>query len=122
MIMESRILQYFKYIAGFYAEQLFLPHFFQSLIPSKYKPRHLYQGGRKLSGVWKLQQLRSRGMKSIGTPRPGYENLFNNSSKGTLGAKTAGQFFEGFETCQVKNEECSFQKMYNYAYILKYFC
>ena len=63
-----------------------------------------------------------RGMKSIGRPRPGYENLFNNSSMRSLSAKTAGQFFKGYETCQARYEECSFQDMYNYAYILKYFC
>ena len=57
-----------------------------------------YQGGRKLPGVSKLQQLGPRGMKSLGRPRLGYENLFNNSSKRPRGAKTAGQFFMGYET------------------------
>ena len=54
-------------------------------------------------------------MNSIGRPRPGYENLFNNSFKRPLGAKTAGQFFKGYETCQARFEECNFQDMYNYA-------
>ena len=72
-----------------------------------------YLGRRKLPWIEgncrrKLQQLGSRGMKSIGHPRPGYENLFNNSSKRPLGAKTAGQFFKVYETCQAKFEECDF--------------
>ena len=54
--------------------------------------------------------------------RTGYENLFNNSFKRPLGAKTAGQFFKGYETCQARFKECNFQDMYNYAYILKHFC
>ena len=54
-------------------------------------------------------------------PRPGYENLFNNSSKRLLGAKTAGQLFTGYEMFQAKFEECNFQDMYSYTYILKYF-
>ena len=37
----------------------------------------------------------SRGMKSIGRPRLGYENLFNNSSKRLWGTKTARQCFIG---------------------------
>ena len=61
-------------------------------------------------------------MNSIGRPRPGYENLFNNSFKRQLGAKAAGQFFKAYETCQARFEECNFQDMYNYAYILKHFC
>ena len=81
-----------------------------------------YLGRRKLPRISKLQQLESRGMKSIGQPRPGYENLFNNLFKRSLGAKTAGQFFKGYETCQARYEESSFQDMHNYAYILKYFC
>ena len=55
-----------------------------------------YQGGRKLPGVWKLQQLGSQGMKSIGHPRPGYENLFSDLFKKPGGAKTAEQFFTGY--------------------------
>ena len=62
-----------------------------------------------------------RGMKPIGRPRPGYENLFSNSYERPRGANTAGQFFTGYETFQAKFEECNFQNMYSYAYILKYF-
>ena len=46
-------------------------------------------------GYAKLLQMGSWGMKPIGGPRPGYENLFNNSSKRPRGAKTAGQFVTG---------------------------
>ena len=60
-------------------------------------------------------------MNSIGRPRPEHENLFNNSFKRPLGAKTAGQFYKSYETCQARSEECNFQDMYNYAYILKHF-
>ena len=81
-----------------------------------------YQGGRKLPRVWKLEQLGSRGMKSIGCPRTGYKNSVNNSFKRPRGAKTAGQFFTGYETFQAKFEEFNFQGVYDYAYILKYFC
>ena len=52
-----------------------------------------YQGRRKLPTVSKLQQLGSRGMKSIGRPKTEYENLFNDSFIGKGNAKTAGQFF-----------------------------
>ena len=38
-----------------------------------------YQGGRNLPGVRKLQLLGFRGMKSKGPPRPGCEDLINNS-------------------------------------------
>ena len=44
--------------------------------------------------------------KFIGRPRPGCENLFNNSFKRTRSAKTGGEFFTGYETFQVKFEEC----------------
>ena len=54
-----------------------------------------YQDGRKLLGGRKLQQLRSQSMKSIGRPRPGYEKLFNNSSKSSWSLKTAGHFLRG---------------------------
>ena len=47
-------------------------------------------------------------MKSIGRPRPEYENLFNNSSKRPLCAKTAGKFFTRYETFQAKFEESNF--------------
>ena len=67
-----------------------------------------YQGGRKLPLIWKLQQLGSRRIKSIGRPRPGYENLVSNSSKRPPCTKTAGKFFTGWETFQVKFEECNF--------------
>ena len=56
------------------------------------------------------------------TPRPGYENLFNNLNKRPRGVKTAAQFFMEYETFWAKFEECNFQDMYSYAYILKYFC
>ena len=81
-----------------------------------------YQGGRKLPKVWELRQLRSWGMNLIGRPRPGYENVFNNSFKRPLGAKTAGLFFKGYKTCQARFEERNFHGTYNYAYILKDFC
>ena len=61
-------------------------------------------------------------MNSIGRPRPGYENLFNNSFKSPLGVKTSRQIFKAYETCQARFEECNFQDMYNYVYILKHFC
>ena len=74
----------------------------------------------------------ARGMKTAVGGIPGYEihrtsktrneNLFNNSSKRPWGAKTAGQLFTRYETLQAKFEECNFQDMYSYAYILKYFC
>ena len=64
-----------------------------------------YQSGRKLPGVWKLQQLGYRSMKSIGSQRQGYENLFNNSSKRPRSAKTAGKFLTGYETFQARFEE-----------------
>ena len=48
------------------------------------------------------------GHETIERPRPGYENLLNNSSKRPLGAKTVGQFFKGNETCQTRVEECNF--------------
>ena len=54
------------------------------------------QGGRKLPGVWKLQQLGSQSIKSIGHPTPGYEDLINNLSKKRRGAKTVKQFFTGY--------------------------
>ena len=55
-------------------------------------------------------------MKTAASGIPGYEihrksntgvcgNLFNNSSKRSLGVKTAGQFFKGYETCQDRYEE-----------------
>ena len=47
-------------------------------------------------------------MTSIGHPRPGYENLFNNSYKRPRRANTAGQFFTGCKTFQAKFEECNF--------------
>ena len=48
------------------------------------------------------------GHETIERPRPGYENLLNNSSKRPLGAKTVGQFFKGNETCHTRFEECNF--------------
>ena len=54
-------------------------------------------GGRKLLGVWKLHQLRSRGVKSRGLPRSGYENLLNYSSKKLQSAKTGRQFLRGIK-------------------------
>ena len=60
-------------------------------------------------------------MNSIGRPRPEHENLFNNSFKRPLGAKTAGQVFKAYETCQARFGGCNFQDMYNYANILKRF-
>ena len=70
----------------------------------------------------RTEQLGSWGMNSIGRPRPGYGNLFNNSFKIPLGTKTAGQFFKGYETCQARFRECNFQGMYDYPYIPKHFC
>ena len=58
-------------------------------------------------------------MKSIGRPRPEYENLFDNSFKRPRRAKTNGQFFTGYEIFQARFEEFNFQYMYSYAYILK---
>ena len=58
------------------------------------------------AGIYEI--YRTRGMKSIGRPRPGYENLFNNSYERPQGAKTAGQFFTGYETFQAEFEECNF--------------
>ena len=93
----------------------------KQLLKKTFKPKGAvifnagYQGGRKLHGVWELQQLGCQGMNSIGRPRLGYENLSNNSFKRPLGAKTAGRFFKGYETCQARFEESNFQDMYNYA-------
>ena len=46
-------------------------------------------------------------MKYIGSPRPGYANVFNNSSKRPQGARRAAHFFTGYETFQAKLEECN---------------
>ena len=48
-----------------------------------------YCGERKLPGLQKLHWLRSRSTKSTGPPRRRYENLFYNSYRRPLGAKTA---------------------------------
>ena len=81
----------------------------------------LMSGVRETARGMTTEQLQSRGIKSIGRPRPGYENLFNNSFKKQRGAKTAGQFFMGHKTFRPKFEQFNFQDIYGWAYILKYF-
>ena len=63
----------------------------------------------KLLRVRKLHLLRSKGTKSTGTPRLGYENLFYNSFKMLHGAKSASQSFMVYETFQIKFEDCNIQ-------------
>lgn len=63
----------------------------------------------KLIRVRKLHLLGSKGTKSTGTPRLGYENLFYNSFKMLHGAKSASQSFMGYETFQIKFEDCNIQ-------------
>ena len=71
----------------------------------------------KLLRVRKLHLLGSKGTKSTGTPRLGYENSFYNSFKMLRGAKSASQSFVGYETFRIKFAECKIQDAYNYVYI-----
>ena len=59
-------------------------------------------------GVRYPLDLPGRGMKTYSIMHPGGHD-----------AKTAGQFFTGYETFQDIFEECNFQDMYSYVYILK---
>ena len=63
---------------------------------------------KKLPRIWQLQPLGSWCMKFIVRLGPGYENLFNNLSRRRRSAKSAEQFFAGWETFQAKIEECNF--------------